>query len=275
MKNIIITILVTTVLCSCFEDRIDLDLNAEDPKLAVEGWITDLDEPQFIILSLTVNYLGDQDPNYVSGAQVTLSDEVESFTMEERNKGHYFLPSDWEPRIGDTYSLEITYEGQTYRATEKMRACPELQDLDYKEDDFDELFEDNEVFPQSYSVSFSFQDPPGIGEGYYVCDYVSGTDERDFFINWGYTNDEFFDGDFVEDVSATFIDYPLFIGDTAIVEMFAVSTEASKYLGEIENELFGNGPFDSPPANVMTNISNGGVGYFMIGAVQRDTIVLK
>ncbi len=262
---------IAVLLSSCFTERIDLDLNAENPKLAVDAWIKDFDEPQFITLSRTVNYLGDQQIDYVTEAVVTLSDDSTSYQLTEETDGRYYLPSNWVPRIGDMYVLDILYDGDTYTAAQQLRPCPELENL--KSDIYPESDLTNENGPD-YEVFFSFQENEGPGDGYFFKDYKQGSPRADSAVYGGYTDDEFIDGWYVEDVTITGNNGYHLLGDTAMIEIHSIGFEAAGYIAEIEAEIFRESPFEAPPANVRTNISNGAVGYFIISSSRREEIII-
>ena len=79
LKNMYKSILFIAIICSltsCFRERIEIDNNVdENKKIVITGWINSLDEPQFIQVSKTINYLGDDEIEMIGGAEVSLSDE--------------------------------------------------------------------------------------------------------------------------------------------------------------------------------------------------------
>ncbi|PIB35797.1 hypothetical protein BFP72_10525 [Reichenbachiella sp. 5M10] len=274
--NTIIALILAWTMTSCYYDRIDLDLNTEDPKLAVEAWITDLDEPQYIELSRTVNYLGEQDIDHVTEAIVTLNDEVEDIALVQQEEGKYYLPDDWQPRLGNLYTLTILLDGETYSASETMRVCPEIENPYSELEDFETLFDDQSYDEDTYKITFSFQDSLGLGDGYYLIDYLKGSLSGDSIINGAVTNDRFFDGEYQLDVSVTSSERPFFLDDEAVVELHAIGKEATLYISDLNSEAFGGAdPFAGPPANLRTNISNGAVGYFIIGGAHRTIVPVE
>ncbi|MGL1888837.1 MAG: DUF4249 domain-containing protein [Reichenbachiella sp.] len=275
MKNLIITLVTVWTMTSCYYDRIDLDLNDESPKLAVEAWITDLDKPQYVALSRTINYLGEQKPDYVTDAVVILNDEVSDIELVHDVEGRYYLPVDWQPRYGSYYTLTISHGSEVYVARELMRVCPSIENVFGELEDFDTVFEENDFGEDTYKLTFSFEDSVGLGDGYYFVDYLEGSFVGDSITNGTYEHDQYFDGDYVEDASVTSEEKPFFLGDEAVIEMHAIGKEATYFLSDVDNEIYGNGPFDSPPANVRTNISNGAVGYFIIGGAKSVQVLIE
>lgn len=273
MKNYIIASIILLITSSCFTERIDLDLNSNNEKLVITGWITDLDEPQYITLSLTTNYLGDQPVNYVSDAEVTLSDETSSYSLTENEAGVYYLPDDWSASVGDLYTLEVRYNDELYTASHLMRPCPEIEDYTYELYEFGN-FED-ELEGDWYETIFAIQEMPGEGDGYFAIDYTKGTLSGDSLVNGNYFDDEFIDGWFLDDLRVTDSERLYSAGDSVVIELYSVGLNTTTYFNDIESEVFRGGPFDPPPTNVGTNISNGGVGYFIVSSARTEVLLIE
>lgn len=275
--NKLLYIAIILSLTSCFKDRIDIDLNEENQKVVITAWITDLDERQFVTVGKTVNYLGPISQEFVSGADVRLTTSSSEFILEESDSGKYYLSSDWTAEIGASYTLTVDVEGQLYSATHIMRACPELENVDYLEYDLED-FEDEEIVLDSshvYGTTFSFQETQGEGDAYYAIDFLKGTTEGDSLFNGGFANDDFVDGEYFEEIELSEIDRLYEIGDTAVIRFFSIGDESAQFLVDIESEIFRGSPFDPPPANVRTNFTGGAVGYFIISGAQTQEIIIE
>ncbi len=277
LKSMYKSILFIAIVCSltsCFKERIDVNYNVdENKKIVISGWITSLEEPQFIQISKTVNYLGDAEIEMIGGAEVTLSDEENSYLLEGKEKGFYYLPDSWTPRIGDQYQLKVIIDGKEYSASHQMQPCPEIEALDYRIaelDGEDEFLDSLHI----YEAVFDFQDFVGEGNAYYGTDYLKGSLVRDSFIYGGFADDRFFDGQKFEEVILSGEDGYFQSGDTAIVEFHSIGVETSDYLQDIVNEIYRGGPFDAPPANVRTNIEGGAIGYFIVSDAKIREIVI-
>ena len=113
-------ILIISILLIFFtscEKVIYVDLNSVNPKLVVEGNITDQPGPYIIRLSNTVNYY---DPNAfpaVKGATITVSDNAgNSEILKETSPGVYETSS-LQGVSGRTYTMNIvTGDGTSYSA---------------------------------------------------------------------------------------------------------------------------------------------------------------
>lgn len=269
MKKLFIIFISIVSFSSCFVEPIELDLNNENEKIVILGWITDLDEPQFVKITKTVNYLGDLPEVFVSDASVVISDSERSYTLEERKSGHYYLPVDWTAKIGDTYSLEIFYDGIEYNSSYIMSPCPEIEDAF-----FEEYNVDADSIP-TYETVFGFQENPGEGDAYFAIDYLKGSMAGDSLDNGGFADDEFIDGEYFDDIRLTEDDRLFRVGDVAIIELFSIGKEAADFLTDIESETFRGGPFDPPPANVRTNITGGALGFFIVSGAQQVELKIE
>ena len=264
-------VLMVAVLCSsCFTEPIDLGLNESDPKIAIAAWITDLPEDQFVTVTRSVNYLGQQDQDYISDAMITLSNSNTTYNLTERSPGIYYLPDNWTAQLDTDYFLEVSVEGNTYTASHNMRSCPTIQDV-YFED-----ATDAEESLTYYQTVISFQDPAGEGDGYFLYDYQKGTIVDGIIERGGFGDDEFSDGDFIDEVVATNYDYRHQLGDTVRIELFSIGESTVEYFEELSSQVVqGDNPFEGPPSNVTTNFSGGAVGYFVISGAQRTEIVIE
>jgi len=258
--------MVGCIFTGCFRERIELDLNqGNNVRLAVEGWITDLDEVQTVILSTSSDYFDTFEQTAVTDATVTLSFDNEEVVMTHTEAGVYEAPENWRAIPEKNYTLTIEYEGEEYTASSYM------EDMSPIENPYADIYEieDDTVY---YDIYFSFQETPGEGNGYFGVDYKKG------IPNWnlttgGFTNDEFLDGLYFEDVSVTGESY--FVGDTVILEVFSIGIEASNFLFDIQSEVFREGLFDPPPVNIRSNISNGALGYFIASGAERAEVIVE
>ena len=270
--NKLIAFILLISLTSCFTERIELDYNQnENKKVVITGWITDLDEPQFITVQNTVNYLGEVLPDPIANAVVSISDNQNSYELTHQEKGKYYLPDNWVANVGDNYKLSVSYDGTTYNSEHIMRPCPEIENLFFSE--VEDLEETDSI--HIYETIFSFQEIPGEGDAYYGIDYVAGSTDRDSLFNGQFTNDEFVDGEYFEDIDISDYDRLFKIGDQVVLDIFSIGFETSEYLVDVQSEVFRGGLFDAPPANVRTNITGGAAGYFIVSAANRATFTIQ
>ena len=258
--------MIASIFTGCFRERIELDLNQGDNvRLAVEAWITDLDEVQKVTLSNSSDYFDSFEQTAVIDAEVTLSYDNQIIMMTHTINGVYEAPSDWRAESGKEYTLTINHNGEEYRATSFMKDMPAI------ENPYADIYsiEDDTVY---YDIYFSFQETEGEGDGYFAVDYKK-EDSNWNLTSGGFTNDEFIDGLYFEDISVTRESY--FLGDTVTLETYSIGIEASNFLLDIQSEVFREGLFDPPPVNIRSNFSNDALGYFIASGAERVEVIVE
>jgi len=274
MKKLIQQIFLSTasliLMVGCFKDPIDLNLNDNNEKLAIEAWINTLDEDQFVILRKTANYLGNDPYIFETGANITLTDQQgNEYKFEEQEEGKYLLDPNWEPNYESEYTLTIETKTESYSAKHNLRESPEIENL------FFEPYFNEEDSLLGFETVFAFQETPGEGDAYYVVDYLKGTTVGDTILNGSYADDIFYDGEYISDIRITEEDRLFEEGDTVIVEIFSIGKPSAQFLQDIELEVFRGGPFDPPPANVRTNFTGDVVGYFIMSGSDQQEIIIQ
>lgn len=266
ISKLIIFLSLAFLFSGCFKEEIELDLNQGDNvKLAVEAWITDLDEVQTITLSTTSDYLSDFVQTGVTDAYVEISYDDQTIAFAHMENGIYEAPKNWRAVAGREYTIKIENDGKEYTASSFMDEMPEL------ENPYAEIY-DIENDTALYAIFFSFQETPGEGNGYYGVEYMKSDPEWSLTTG-GFTNDDFIDGNYFEDVSLSFEDY--YLGDVVILETFSIGEEASNFLFDIQTEVYREGLFDPTPVNIRSNISNGALGYFIASGAKRVEVIVE
>lgn len=258
-KNIFILISALLIFTSC-EKVIDLTLPENEAKVVIEAQISNATPINTVRLSKTVNY---NQPNIfppVTGAIVTIADNAgNSETLTEQSQG-YYLTSQMIGVIGRTYTLTVTAEGQTYTAQCTMPV----------EVPFDSLIFSREkqfAAPDSLDVITPIYTDPIAIANYYR--YVRVVNQKRFPGSW-YNDDIFTDGEtntfgFYAD------DMELQPGDTLTVEMQSIAKVVYQYFNSKAQSADG---FTGAPANPVTNITGGALGYFSAHTSQVRAVVV-
>jgi len=118
-KSILYIVLVfATVIFSGCEKVIDVDLNNAEPKLVIDAVIKwqkgTTGEEQVIKLSLTNDFFTNE-ILAANGASVTITNSAdETFTfLEDGTTGNYIC-TNFNPVIGEIYTLVVIYDGEIY-----------------------------------------------------------------------------------------------------------------------------------------------------------------
>ena len=163
MKNIvrILPILLLTIY-SC-TDVVDVEVQTGPERLVIEAsldWEKGTSgNVQTIALRTSSPFFDEDGFTDVVGAtvQVTNNDSGEQFLFADMQNGTYRTNS-FNPVIGDSYTLRVTYAGEVYSATETMTPVTEITDVfQDRADGFDE---------ELLEVHLLFTDPISEGDNY-------------------------------------------------------------------------------------------------------------
>lgn len=254
--------LLALLLTAC-EIETDVKLHDGDSRLVLEMWLTDQPGPHTLRLTRSTAFTGNPQPDYVSGAVAVLTDDSGQVdTLVEVRPG-YYETGHFVGRQEHDYRLTVTVEGQTYTAENRMRRINPIL-FSFVQ------YSDTLVFGPGWYCGLVAQEPAGVGDFYQFRMY-----RNDSLFNGAgdllLTDDKFVDGQ----LSPFLYPYPNEVGDTIIMEVRGLSNLSyDYYLTLFQQTNGGGGPFGSPPENVLTNVDNGGLGFFGCAAVQRDTVII-
>ena len=266
MRLSIIAILLIVFGTSC-EKVIDLNLNSTSKKYVIEGNITDAPGTCAVKITQTKDFNENNDFPGVSGAVVTISDNGGTpVTLTESTAGLYQTTT-INGTTGHTYTMTVTVNGQTFTASSTMPVFVP----------FDSIFVENSAFGGNRKVaSVVYTDPVGLGNGYHFIEYKNGVQESTVFAR----DDEFSDG---RKVTAELLTFggsdddddkkKINTGDTVRVVMECIDPAMYKYWHSIDAA---SGDSNSAtPANPVTNITGGSLGYFSAHTVSERSIVAQ
>lgn len=275
-----IAILFFTIALASCEDVIDVPVQTAPTRLTVEASLdwekgTPGNE-QSIRLSTSTPFFDTTNSTAVTGASVKVTNVSSGteYLFADQNNGEY-RTSDFEPIIGEPYTLEISYNGDTYSATETLNSVADITQLyQAREDGFNE---------DDLEVHIVFTDPPEKGNNYLFKFQKSGEllpgleVGNDEFINgneidWWYEIEEDEDTDKIEAFAPR---------DKVNIEMYAISDAYNDYMEILIDQLGGNGLFESTPIAVkgncinLTNPDNYANGYFRLTQVIKTTYTFE
>lgn len=254
---IILLLAISVGVVSC-EKVIDLDLNTADTKLVIEANITNTTDSQFVKISRSVPF--DQSNNFppVSGAAVHFADERgRVFPLEEKEPGLYFV-SRLTGRPGITYYLRVLVDDKEYTASSKM---PEQIYIDSLGITVNTFFDEEQKV-----VQVIYSDRPEVKNYYRFLLKINNFPTKSYFV----FDDNFTDG---RSVVRDLFDFDLEpqSGDVATIEMQCIDPVMFRYwLGLSQNESRGGA--STIPANPVSNISNGALGYFSAHTSQLEDL---
>jgi hypothetical protein len=243
---------------------INLDLKNAAPQIVIQGEVTNLPQRFTVNITQTVDFSAANNFPPVTGADVIITDSTTgvSYNFQEVDSGVYTSVVTPEGVPLHTYNLKVTSHGQVYTASSTMPGAVPLDSVTFAENvNFNGNLETNAVA--------NFQDPPGIANYYQFTEVVDGRPIPDIFV----FDDRLSDGRYIQ--------YPLFNdsaylqkGDNLMVNMYCVDANVYNYFYTLMN-VTANANFQTAtPANPVSNLTNGALGYFSAHTVQTIQLVV-
>ncbi len=265
----ITVLLVALVFVSC-QQVVSIDLNKANPRIVIEGIITDQAVPDSVRITKSGDYF---EPSLffpsISNALVTISDNAGTLdTLKEDDPGTYRT---WTLRgfPGRTYTLSATIDGTVYTAVSTM---PEKVFIDSLYTTPFRAFDGD----LGYYINISFQDPPTPGNYYRVNLGINRPIPSDSITGDRYHlfTDKLVNGNHVTIRLRT--RRSVMRGDTLTVELLSIDKAAYDYYNTLNDILTSDrAPTSLAPTNPNTNLSNGSLGYFAAYTIDSRTIVLQ
>ena len=262
-----VSMLMCLSLFSC-QKVIDVDTRNTVEKYVIEGVVADTIGKSFVKLSRTKNIPESNDFPPVSGAVVMVKDnDGNNLVLSETSAGTYSSPA-LTGIPGKTYLLDVSIDGEHFSASSTM---PQKINLD-------SIFITNELLfgEDRKLLNVAYQEPAGRGQSYRYVQYVNGNKTKPIFV----TNDDYTDGKYVQDRLWYIIDEDenpeenIKPGDTVSLEMLCIDPAAYKFWFSLSQSATGSSQSASP-ANPVTNIKGGALGYFSAHTLQTKAITVQ
>lgn len=267
MKQLSIYIFAGLLLfLSACQDVIEVPLDNTNPRLMVEGTVTNASGPYYVTLSETGDFYSTAPAPKVTNAVVTISDDAgnsEVLTHLADKPGTY-ATSNLQGVVGRTYYLTVVHKGQTYQSESKLQPVTNIDKLEVR------FVKESVTKEEGYYIYFFAKEPQGETNYYRFMIYENDSlynSINDLLI----TNDDFIKGD-IENLE---LGYPFQLNDVVRLEMHSITKEVyDYYLGIINVYNNDGGLFSPPPVNPPSNISNGALGVFRASAVVSQTVTI-
>jgi hypothetical protein len=263
----ILAFLCISLFISC-EDVIDVNLDTAPAKLVIDATIKwekgTAGNLQTITLTTTSDFYASEVPP-ATGAivYVTNANAIQFNFIETPGTGNYIC-SNFIPMIGQTYILTVIYQGQTFTATEKLIAVPQIDSVEQNNSGG---FTGNEI-----EVKFLFQDP-GDTVNFYFTQFLT---PYSILPEYDVIDDDFFQGN---QMFGLYANEELKASDEVDFTLHGISQRYYNYMNILLGIAGSNGgsPFQTPPATVrgniinQTNINNFALGYFSLSETDQQT----
>lgn len=256
---------LSALLCSCSTDVITLDLDTADPRIVIEGKVTEGPGPQTVRITMTTDFFEPGDYPPVTGAAVTIADDTGAeAALVETGPGLYSTSS-LAGIPGRTYTLTVETESAVYSAVSTMQSPSRIDSLSFEVDDESE---------DMYIVHCHFTDTIDLKEYFRFKLFINGGQYHDYFMY----QDRLTDGNAVE--YEFYIEKEISDGDVIAVEMQALDRPAYEYFNTLQNALIGSADDEfsistNSPANPESNLSNAALGYFSAFSASAESLVVR
>lgn len=256
-----------TILLACLmifgacERVIDVDLNSAAPRYVIEGVVTNGRGPHQVRITQTKNF--DEDNNFegIASAEVSIADDAGNAEILYYTRNGIYETDELRPVPGRTYTLTVNVGGETFTAVCPMPVAVNLDSL------YIQLISG---FGNQFKVPYvRYRDLPEIRNYYRHVLYVNGEKVPSIFIS----RDEGNNNSIIERGLPYFRNgNTLEEGDSVRVEMQTIDRSIYDYFFSLDQTISQDA---ASPANPVSNISGGALGYFSAHSVQTKTLVVE
>jgi len=268
---------------------IEVQTNDTDPVLVVYGSVTTEPSYQTIEISRSAPYFKNDSNLQISDAKVTIesTDGKQVWKLKElaRKKGVYQTERKVAGIVGLTFNLRIAYDFNNDGADEMYNASTTIKEP-FRIDSL-QVNSMRVLGRHYYTINLFAQEP--LGPDYYVSRFYINGGLATVMITWLMAfDDKLIDGKYLNGLLVyTFSDQNnqgeydpnkvLFVqsGDTVAVEIDRVEKGYYDFITQCKSSVNGENPFfGGPPSNIVTNLTNGAVGYFAGYAPSRKSVIV-
>jgi hypothetical protein len=260
---LIITLIFFSTGC---EKVINIDLNEATPVIVIEGLITDRAGPYTIILSKTGSYFNQPVLPPVTGAEVIISDDSGITDILKEIRPGVYLTSVLKGVPGRTYTLKVSAENKEYTASSTMHSHVLIDSLSLDKGDghyFNFGGGPKEEVPVELNCWFR---DPAEKNFYRLKVYTNDTARTE---NYRLYDDQYTNGEVISLRAAH-----AKAGAAYRIELFSLDRQTFGYYRTLEDLFYTNPFFGSAPANPVSNLSNGALGYFGASAVSNTVVTI-
>jgi hypothetical protein len=259
MKKALFFLIAGTAIVACTK-TITPSLNTSAAQLYIQGAVSDTAGPYYVSIVNSVGFYDSSVYPGVSGATVTITDSTTGLkdALSETATGLYVTHSLIQGIPGHTYLLNVQLNGKTYTAASTM---PQPVALDSVSFDFSDT-------TQIEAVA-NYQDPPHIVNYYKYTMTINGNVDRRFLT----FEDRLSDGRYIHDrVDADTGEVKK--NDIVRLSLVGIDKNVYTFLKVAEDIAYNNAGLVSP-ANPVSNITGGCLGYFSAQTVSNKTGLAK
>ncbi|NMH88673.1 DUF4249 domain-containing protein [Flavivirga algicola] len=275
----LVILFLAMTLTSC-DDVINVDVQTAPSRLVIEASIDwekgTTGSDQTIKLSKSTPYFDTNTNTAVTNASVRVVNDNDGteFIFTHQNNGAY-TNTGFIPVIGQSYTLEVIHEGETYTANETLTPVVDITEVNQsKEEEDEDLLEVNIIFTD-----------PEAEENYYLLKIQRQGDLLPELIDF---DDEFINGNRIpmwyekeDDEDTDEVNESFQPGDVVDISFFGISEAYSNYMQILIEQSEGAGLFSSTPVPLKGNCintttpDNYAFGYFRLTQVVKTSYTFQ
>jgi hypothetical protein len=270
--TIIFGVMLLLAAKGCTE-RITIELDETLTRLVVDGGITNEPAHHMIRLTTTSGFFSNQEPEGIRGAVVHLLYDNKSVQLTEYSgfRGFYAIPVIYAAEPGKTYTLDIRLP-VSIGGSARYSAQTTMPETDFRLDSIQMEYNDRFDF---WLVKVYAQDPT-TKDFYKFETFLNSISGNDTTMRVTATPDRFFNGRNTNGFAVAFFDGEILSpGDTLTLVMSAITEDYYQFYSELRSESgYKNPLFSGPPANIRSNLKEGGLGYFSARKIERAKVTV-
>ena len=259
----LLAISLLCILAGC-QKVIEIKLDSSETRYILTGKVTD--QPGGCQVSLTQSKAFSENNQFpgIGGAKVSIDDNGITSVLTESSAGVY-TDSSLTGQPGHTYHLTVQTGSMTFTASSIM---PQPVGLD-------SIYAKTSALSSGQYITVVYKDPLHVANYYHFIQYVNGRKEPSIFVS----DDEFTDGitvrsqlNYNNDTNDPTRDIK--VGDSVGIEMICNDAAVYQFWYSLSNGATGAGNSASP-ANPVSNIAGGAIGYFSAQTVRRRWLYVQ
>ncbi len=282
MKNLFYLTFLMFFFSSC-QKEVFINLNNVTPIIVITGSVTDKPGPYTVTLSKTVNFYNPNVFPPVDSAQVTISDNTgKTYTLAETSAGVYQTNILTKGIPGTTYTLNVVVPGGgRYTSVSTMPFPVKIDTVTMTKTTgkrggfggFGGGGGGNNIDTVMYTIDMSFHDPAQDSNYYRTAQLYAGKEA----ISLSVFSDRYSNGKIITPRTMR-LDSSLHVieGDSLTVELESIDKATYNFFRTFRNVESGAGTsfLSASPANPISNISNGALGYFTAYSVTSKNVLI-
>jgi hypothetical protein len=254
------------LLAGC-EKVIDAGLHDGESKYVIEGIVNNTGTCS-VLVSSTLRFSDNNNFHGISSALIQITDNGGSAVTLTQSSAGVYASTLIKGTPGHTYHLQVAIGQDTFTATCIMPVQVKLDTIG--------------VALQSFSghsklvANVTYTDPPEPGNYYHFVQYINQRQDAGIFVSSdNLTNGRLVNLPLVSPLTLqTDDENDIRKGDTVRIEMQCIDANVYKYWYSLNTASTGSDVL-ATPANAVSNISGGALGYFSAHTAQKKKVIVK